>query len=76
MSPLTRLLPTQDNTDTPMPYVDFEPTIPVYEQAKTFQTLGSAATVVGIFQSPLAYIHKFVTGCGTVCSMVRFSPSL
>jgi hypothetical protein len=30
-----------------MPQVGFEPTIPVFEPAKTFHALGRAATVIG-----------------------------
>jgi hypothetical protein len=30
-----------------MPRVGFEPTIPVFEQAKTFHALDRAATVIG-----------------------------
>jgi hypothetical protein len=31
-----------------MPYVEFEPTIPASERAKTVHVLGRAATVTGI----------------------------
>jgi hypothetical protein len=31
-----------------MPHVGFEPTIPVFEQAKTVHALDYAATVIGI----------------------------
>jgi hypothetical protein len=34
-------------TQTPMPQAGFEPTIPVYELAKTVHALDSAATVIG-----------------------------
>jgi hypothetical protein len=36
-----------------MPRVGFEPTIPVFEQAKTVHALDRAATVIGTH-----YIHK------------------
>jgi hypothetical protein len=35
------------NTQTPMPRVVFEPTTPVFEQAKTVHALDRAATVIG-----------------------------
>jgi hypothetical protein len=40
-----------------MPLVGFEPTIPVFERAKTVHTLDCAATVIGF---PLNSISKFV----------------
>jgi hypothetical protein len=54
MSPIARLLPTQDNTkteqtQTSMPRVGFNPMISVSEGAKIFQVLDSAATVIGSF---------------------------
>jgi hypothetical protein len=33
-----------------MPQVGFEPTIPIFEQAKTVYTLDRAATVIGRFE--------------------------
>jgi hypothetical protein len=52
--PVARPLPTQrttqtqnKRTQTSMPRVEFEPTIPAFEQAKTVHTLGRAATVIG-----------------------------
>jgi hypothetical protein len=45
ISPVTRPLPKQDNKSTekrgqtPIPRVGFEPTIPVFEQAKIFHAL-------------------------------------
>jgi hypothetical protein len=48
--PDARPLPTQDNTEqtqTSMPRVGFEQTIPVLHCAKTFQTLGRSATETG-----------------------------
>jgi hypothetical protein len=39
---------TQNNrTKTSMPQVGFEPTIPVFERAKTVHVLDRAATVIG-----------------------------
>jgi hypothetical protein len=35
-------------TQTSMPRVGFEPTIPVFKRAKTIQTLERAATVIGL----------------------------
>jgi hypothetical protein len=53
--PVARALLTQDNTNTinadrqtSMPRVEFEPTIPVFERAKTVHALDRAATVIGI----------------------------
>jgi hypothetical protein len=51
--PVARPLPTQDNTNTErtqtsMPPVGFEPTIPVFEMAKTFHASDRAATVIGL----------------------------
>jgi hypothetical protein len=52
--PVTRPLPTHRTThtqnkrkQTSMPQVGFEPTIPVFERAKTVHALGCAATVIG-----------------------------
>jgi hypothetical protein len=49
--PVTRLLPTQDNTntDTSMPQVGLEPMIPVFERTKTFCALDCAAAAIGYF---------------------------
>jgi hypothetical protein len=54
--PVARPLPTQDNanteemhTQTSMPWVRFEPTIPAFERAKTVHVLDRAATVIGWF---------------------------
>jgi hypothetical protein len=47
---VARPLPKQDNTNaeqTSMPLVGFEPTIPVFERAKTVHTLDRVATVIG-----------------------------
>jgi hypothetical protein len=53
--PVARLLPTQRTTqrqnkctETSMPQVEFELTIPVFEWAKTVLALDRAATVIGI----------------------------
>jgi hypothetical protein len=34
--------------ETPMPQVGFEPTIPVFERAKTVHALDRAAPVIGV----------------------------
>jgi hypothetical protein len=50
--PVVRPLPTQrqnNRTQTSMPRVGFEPTIPVFERAKTVHALDCAATVIGGF---------------------------
>jgi hypothetical protein len=39
-------------TRTSMAWVGFEPTIPVFEQAKTFHALDHAATVIGFSKTP------------------------
>jgi hypothetical protein len=44
--PVTRPLPTQDNTNR-MNAVGFESTIPVFKRAKTFHALDCEATVIG-----------------------------
>jgi hypothetical protein len=48
--PVARPLPTQTQNKrryTSMPSVGLEPTIPVFERAKTFHDLDRAATVIG-----------------------------
>jgi hypothetical protein len=52
--PVARPLPTRRTTETQnrrtqtsMPRVGFEPTIPVFERAKTVHALDSAAIVIG-----------------------------
>jgi hypothetical protein len=52
--PVLRPLPTRrttktqnKRTQTSMPRVEFEPTIPVFERAKTVHALDCAATVIG-----------------------------
>jgi Na+-transporting methylmalonyl-CoA/oxaloacetate decarboxylase gamma subunit len=44
--PVARPTPTQ-GTNTSMPRVGFEPTIPAFERAKTVHALDRAATVIG-----------------------------
>jgi hypothetical protein len=45
---VARPLPTQNKrTQTSMPRVGFEPTIPVFKRAKTVHALDCAATVIG-----------------------------
>jgi hypothetical protein len=67
--PITRPLPihrttqTQNKrTQTSMPRVGFETTIPVFERAKAFQDLDRAATVIGkpfiIWVQTLILIHN------------------
>jgi hypothetical protein len=53
--PVTRPLPTHGTTQTQnkrtqtsMPWVGFEPTIPAFERAKAIHALDRAATVIGI----------------------------
>jgi hypothetical protein len=53
--PFARPLPTQ----TSMPWVGFEPTIPVFETEKTVHTLDRAATVIG----PLHFNSCLFTRC-------------
>jgi hypothetical protein len=74
-----RLLPTHRTTQTQnkctetyMPWVGFEPTIPVFERAKTVHALDCAATVTGIWteglQGKLTYSEETypnVTSCTT-----------
>jgi hypothetical protein len=50
--PTHRTTQTQNKrTHTSMPLVGFEPTIPVFERAKTVHVLDRAATVIGIFET-------------------------
>jgi hypothetical protein len=44
-----------------MPWVGFEPTIPVFERAKTVHALNSAATVIGVLQKQFLKIHFNIT---------------
>jgi hypothetical protein len=61
--PVARPLPTHRTqtqnkcTQTPKPRVGFEPTIPVFERAKTVHALVGAATVIG---TPLIYRPKIL----------------
>jgi hypothetical protein len=53
--PIARPLPTQENkhrinADISMPWVGFEPTIPVFERAKTVYASDCAAPVIGTTQ--------------------------
>jgi hypothetical protein len=46
--PVAKPLPTQNKrTQTSMPRVGFEPTIPAFERAKTVHALDCAATAIG-----------------------------
>jgi hypothetical protein len=57
--PIHRTTQTQNKrTQTFMPKVDFEPTIPVFERAKTVHALDRAATVIGLFSVYFTYIKK------------------
>jgi hypothetical protein len=54
--PVVRPLPTErttqtqnKRTQTSMPQVGFEPTIPVFERAKTIHALDRAAAVMGLY---------------------------
>jgi hypothetical protein len=52
-----RTTQTQNNsTQISMPQVGFEPTIPVFERAKTVHALERAATVIGICSTYMPYI--------------------
>jgi hypothetical protein len=42
-----------------MPRVGFEPTIPVFELAKTFRVLDCADTVIGAFVFTFLYVPSF-----------------
>jgi hypothetical protein len=73
---VTRPLPThrtetQNNcTQTSIPWVGFEPTIPVFERAKTVRALDRAATVIGfngtidgkLFYRFFSHLHWFRHG--------------
>jgi hypothetical protein len=56
-------------TQTPMPQVGFEPTMPVLERAKTVYALDHAATVIGALQPKsdklncLRGFHYFLHSC-------------
>jgi hypothetical protein len=56
--PVARLLPTQrttqtqnERTETFMPQVGFEPTMPVFECKKTVYALDHEATVIGVLST-------------------------
>jgi hypothetical protein len=58
--PAARPLPTQTQNkhrQTPMPSVGFEPTVPVFEQAKTVHALDHVATMMGSYKSNGKYLH-------------------
>jgi hypothetical protein len=81
--PIARPLPTHrttqtqnKRTQTSMPRVRFEPTIPVFQRAKTVHALGHAATVVGVmpyitFENRVRLSLMFVLN-GCVWSPSRF----
>jgi hypothetical protein len=50
-------------TQTSMPRVGFESTIPVFKRAKTVPVLDRAATVIG---QPLSYLDEFATSASSV----------
>jgi hypothetical protein len=73
--PIARRLSTHRTTQTQnkrtrtsMPWVGFEPTIPVFEREKTVHALDCAATVIGILQN---YIVQY-TGSKSFCRTTRF----
>jgi hypothetical protein len=55
-------------TQTPMPQVGFEPTIPVFERAKTLHVLYHAAIVIGRFSK---YRHQIFVPYGLLLSGLR-----
>jgi hypothetical protein len=58
--PVARPLPTQTQnkrTQTSMPWVGFEPTIPAFKRAKTVHALDCAATLIGILPYTSLNIH-------------------
>jgi hypothetical protein len=77
--PIARLLPahrpteTQNKrTQTSMPQLGFEPTIPVFELAKKVHALDRVATVIGVFSYRL-HIHSVI--CTHLC-LVAVSSAL
>jgi hypothetical protein len=63
--PTHRTAQTQNKrTETSMPWVGIEPTIPAFERAKTVHTLGRAATVIGIQPQTLAIIRNVISLVG------------
>jgi hypothetical protein len=66
--PVARPLSTHRTTQaqnkrrqTPMPRVGFEPTIPVFERAKTVHALDRAVTVIGLFVSQYTTINNIMS---------------
>jgi hypothetical protein len=64
--PVARPLPTHrttqtqnKRTQTSIPWMRFEPTIPAFEGAKTVHALDRAATVIGIHTYILIYLYIF-----------------
>jgi hypothetical protein len=85
--PIARSLPahrpteTQNKcTQTSMPQVVFEPTIPLFEQAKTVHTLDCVATVISVFSYRLhiysVNLYSFILGsciiCITISNLIPF----
>jgi hypothetical protein len=58
-------------TQTPMPLVGFEPTIPVFERAKTVHALERAATVIDEWSVLQQNCPRLAVGI-TVCSEVHW----
>jgi hypothetical protein len=72
--PFARPLPTHrttqtqnKRTETSIPQAGFEPTTPVFEQAKTVHALERAATVIGTFRH---YITVTAVKWGTECNVL------
>jgi hypothetical protein len=64
---LHRTTQTQEKRrQTSMPRVGFEPTIPVFERAKTFHATDRAATVIGQFPSSLVRFGGIMSVVETV----------
>jgi hypothetical protein len=58
--PTHRTTQTQNKrTQTSMPRVGFEPTIPVFERAKTVHALDGAATVIGSLSPIASFLLRF-----------------
>jgi hypothetical protein len=53
-----------------MPGVGFEPTIPMFERAKTVHALGRAANVIGTSCCNILKLHILLTECICVLCMV------
>jgi hypothetical protein len=67
--PVARQIPTHETTQTQnkrtqtsIPRVGFEPTIPAFERAKTVHALGSAATMVGSVQFTIIFFNLYSGG--------------